>query len=269
MRRVKTRCDICGHTGCSLIITIESNNITKIEGDKDDPRTNGKICTQALAIKDILNSKKRLTHPLLKTKNNEWKQVSWNDALEKIATKLTTLKEKHGPKSIAFATGYYRSYSPTVNTYIDQGIYYISVKIKDVWGLESDWSPTAAATIGECCVSVGDIDYNGTGPDIADLVLNWDGIERSPENVVEHQGLLRWTFISLAWGGALGEHLGEAQKLNAQAEAAQKAGDTQALKETLSKLAKLAARLLVQHGFVTEDGTPAVFPEGPAGPSDR
>ncbi len=96
--------------------------------------------------------------------------------------------------------------------------------------------------------------------DIADLILNWDDIELTPENVVEHQGLLRWTFISLAWGGALGDHLNEAQELNAQAEAAQKKGDNKALRKTLSKLAKLAAELLVEHGFITEDGAPVAFP---------
>jgi len=97
--------------------------------------------------------------------------------------------------------------------------------------------------------------------DVADLILTWDSFELTPENVVEHRGLLRWTFISLAWGGALGDHIGEAQKLNAQADAAQKDGDTEALKATLSKLAKLAARLLVEHRFVTEDGTPVEYPE--------
>ena len=54
-------------------------------------------------------------------------------------------------------------------------------------------------------------------------------------------------------------HLGEVQKLNSQVEAAQKEGDTETLRTTLSKLAKLAARLLVEHGFVKQDGTSAAF----------
>jgi len=120
MSLVKTRCDICGHTGCSLNITIESDKIIKIEGDPEDPRTNGKICTQALAIKEILSSKERLTHPLIRTKNNKWKTASWDEALTKIAVKLTKLKEQNGPKSIAFATGYSRTYARTVNTYINK-----------------------------------------------------------------------------------------------------------------------------------------------------
>lgn len=104
--------------------------------------------------------------------------------------------------------------------------------------------------------------------EIADLVLKWDSIELTPENVVEHQGLLRWTFISLAWGGALGDHIAEAQNLNAQAEAAQKEGDHKVLKETLSKLATLAAKLLVEHGFITKAGTPVEFPKPEASCAD-
>lgn len=105
--------------------------------------------------------------------------------------------------------------------------------------------------------------------EIADLVLNWDSIELTPENVVEHRGLLRWTFISLAWGGALGDHLSEAQELNAQADEAQTEGDSETLKKTLSKLAKMAAKLLVEYAFVAEDGTPVAFPQEPTSDINR
>jgi hypothetical protein len=111
-------------------------------------------------------------------------------------------------------------------------------------------------------VSTEELPYMKAGArEFADLVLNWDGVELTPENIAERQGLLRWTFISLAWGGALGDHIGEAQKLSTRAESAQKEGDLETVKETLSELAQLAAQLLVEHEFVREDGRPVVFPE--------
>jgi anaerobic selenocysteine-containing dehydrogenase len=128
-----TSCDICGHTGCSLKITTEANKITKIAGDKADPRTKGKICSQALAINDILSSNKRLTHPLIKSKNG-WNATTWDEALSLIATKLDTIKEKQGPKSIAFATGYARTYARTVNKYINKLAEYIGTP--NVTGME-------------------------------------------------------------------------------------------------------------------------------------
>ena len=92
MRIVKTKCDFCGHTGCTLKITVDSGKIIKVEGDKEDPRTGGKLCPQGLAAGDIVHSKDRLTHPLIKTGENEWKAASWDEALSMVATKLAALK---------------------------------------------------------------------------------------------------------------------------------------------------------------------------------
>ena len=110
MKTIKTICDFCGHTGCTLKIIVDSNKIVKVEGDKDDPRTGGKLCPQGLAAADIIHSKERLTHPLVKTGENEWMEVSWDEALTQIAKKLSTLKEESGGRSIAIASGYARSY---------------------------------------------------------------------------------------------------------------------------------------------------------------
>jgi hypothetical protein len=94
------------------------------------------------------------------------------------------------------------------------------------------------------------------------MILNWDNVELTPDNIATRQGLLRWAIISLAWGGALAEDLDEVQKLHAQAEAAQKDGDTAALKQALAKLAQIAARLLVEHEFIKPDGTPLSSSDG-------
>jgi hypothetical protein len=88
--------------------------------------------------------------------------------------------------------------------------------------------------------------------EVADLILHWDDREMTLEDYPRRETLLRWTLISLAWGGALKDHLEQALKLRAEADAAKKAGDTEAVKDTLSKLARLAAKLLVEHEFVSE-----------------
>jgi hypothetical protein len=99
--------------------------------------------------------------------------------------------------------------------------------------------------------------------EVVDLVLNWDEEEVTSTNLVERQGLLRWIFISLAWGEALGDKLGPVQKLNAEAEAAQNDGDIETANGKWSLLAELAADLLVQHAFIREDGTPVTYPLDP------
>jgi len=89
--------------------------------------------------------------------------------------------------------------------------------------------------------------------EVTELVLNWDSKELTAENYVQREGLLRWTLISLAWGGALKDHIEEVQALKKKADAAQQAGDMEGLREVMSKLAGIAAELLVKHEFVEAD----------------
>jgi len=86
--------------------------------------------------------------------------------------------------------------------------------------------------------------------EVAELIRHWDPEELTVENYTQRETLLRWAFISLAWGGALGEHIEIAQKLGAEATEAQKSGDLPRLKRITAEMAELADKLLTQHGFV-------------------
>jgi hypothetical protein len=118
-------------------------------------------------------------------------------------------------------------------------------------------------------VNPGKLPYLKAGArEVADLVLNWNAVELTPENYAPREALLRWTLISLAWAGALEGHLDEAKRLGAEAEAAGKAGDVEGLREASSQLAALAAKLLVEHGFVDADGRPLPATGAEADPTD-
>jgi len=103
-------CDFCGHSNCSIRIYVEAGKIIKVEGDPEDHRTRGLICPQAYAAGDIIQSKDRLTHPLIRVKQNQWKKIPWDECLDILSNKLMEIKEKHGSKSVVFLTGYARSY---------------------------------------------------------------------------------------------------------------------------------------------------------------
>lgn len=104
--------------------------------------------------------------------------------------------------------------------------------------------------------------------EVAELVRNWDAADQTPETLARREELLRWTLISLAWGGALKEHLDEALSLKAEADEAQKAGDAKRKSNALSKLAHMASRLLVEHEFVHPDGSPVILSK-PSSNSDE
>jgi hypothetical protein len=84
----------------------------------------------------------------------------------------------------------------------------------------------------------------------AQMIFDWDQQEITPQNQAHRQNVLRWTLISLAWGGALKDHIAEVQSLDAKAKTALEAGDVDEVKRIWSRLAKIAAKLLVEHEFV-------------------
>ncbi len=98
-KQVKTVCGYCG-TGCGLILDVKDNEIIRVRGDKDAPVNKGQTCIKGAFAYKYVHAKKRLKHPLLR-KNGVLTKVSWEEALNFIADRLSFFKEKWGPDSIA------------------------------------------------------------------------------------------------------------------------------------------------------------------------
>jgi formate dehydrogenase major subunit len=57
-----------------------------IEGDPDHPVNRGTLCPKGASLLDFVNSPNRLRHPEYRAPGtNEWKPVSWDWALDRIA----------------------------------------------------------------------------------------------------------------------------------------------------------------------------------------
>lgn len=100
---VRTPCRLC-RGQCGLKLHIAKNRIVKAEGDRDDPVSRGHICPKGKAIPEILNAPDRLTHPLQRD-GNTWKKISWEDAIDRIASELKTVKDIHGAHATAIHMG--------------------------------------------------------------------------------------------------------------------------------------------------------------------
>lgn len=60
--------------------------IIHIEGDPDHPVSRGTLCPKGAALLDFVKSPNRLRHPEVREAGtNEWKRISWDDALGRIA----------------------------------------------------------------------------------------------------------------------------------------------------------------------------------------
>jgi len=60
--------------------------IIHIEGDPDNPINKGTLCPKGAGLLDMVHSPKRLLHPQVREPgSNEWKQISWDEALNRVA----------------------------------------------------------------------------------------------------------------------------------------------------------------------------------------
>jgi formate dehydrogenase major subunit len=62
-------------------------SIIHIEGDPDHPVNRGTLCPKGAALLDFIHSPSRLQYPEYRAPGSkEWKRMSWDDALNRIAT---------------------------------------------------------------------------------------------------------------------------------------------------------------------------------------
>jgi anaerobic selenocysteine-containing dehydrogenase len=93
-------CDSC----CGLIIEHDGQQILSIRGDKDNVLSRGHVCPKCLALMDIYNDPSRIRKPLRK-RGKEWEEISWKEAIEETAERITDIQKKYGNDSLAFFFG--------------------------------------------------------------------------------------------------------------------------------------------------------------------
>jgi predicted molibdopterin-dependent oxidoreductase YjgC len=101
--KTRTTCSFCG-VGCQMDLFVQDNKIVKIDGaDVDLPPNNSSLCVKGRFGYDFVASKDRLTMPLIK-KDGKQVQATWDEALDLVANKLSSLKEEFGPDSLGVLT---------------------------------------------------------------------------------------------------------------------------------------------------------------------
>jgi anaerobic selenocysteine-containing dehydrogenase len=95
---VRSICGFC-HSSCGLRIHLQDDGISRIDGDPDHPANRRYLCPKAQALKPLLESGDRLRFPQKKTKRG-FAKISWDEALDLAANKLTKIREKYGPESL-------------------------------------------------------------------------------------------------------------------------------------------------------------------------
>jgi len=99
----RTICGFC-HGSCGMIVRVGDAGIESIAGDPEHPASRGYLCPKAMAAKELATSTDRLTTPL-RRKAKGLQPVSWDEALDFAAERLTAIRRQHGPLSLARNAG--------------------------------------------------------------------------------------------------------------------------------------------------------------------
>jgi anaerobic selenocysteine-containing dehydrogenase len=104
----KTACSVCGMQ-CGIDAYVKDSRLVKVEGTAENPLNRGILCVKGAANRQWVYNKDRLQTPLLRKGekgSGEFVPISWDEALDRIASNLNGIKEESGPESVIFFTGY-------------------------------------------------------------------------------------------------------------------------------------------------------------------
>lgn len=113
-RKVDSVCPFCG-VGCLITYNVKNEKIVSVEG-RDGPANHSRLCVKGRFGYDYVHHEQRLTKPLIRKpgipkddesapKPGHWSEVfreaTWEEALALTSGKLKSLRDMHGPKSLA------------------------------------------------------------------------------------------------------------------------------------------------------------------------
>jgi len=103
MQYVYSICLMCT-VRCPIKVMVKNDDVKLIEGNPHVAGIEGSICPKGAAGVNLLNDDQRVKSPLIRTGPRgagQWRETTWEEALDYVAEKLKEIKEKHGPRSIA------------------------------------------------------------------------------------------------------------------------------------------------------------------------
>ena len=99
MKKIKTACSLDCWDVCAIEVTMDGDEVIKIQGDPNHPITKGFLCQKGINHIERVMSPNRITSPMKKI-NDNWISISWEQAIEEIASKLKDIKDNYGSNSL-------------------------------------------------------------------------------------------------------------------------------------------------------------------------
>ena len=111
-RITRTTCPYCG-VGCTLDLHIKNDFIYRVASPFDSPVNHGNLCVKGRFGYDFIYNPDRVTTPLIRKTpqvpghrtqafdRSEWREVSWDEALDTVADRLVETYKRDGPEAMA------------------------------------------------------------------------------------------------------------------------------------------------------------------------
>ena len=110
-RVVRSTCPYCG-VGCQIDLNIKDDRIFRVDAPVDAAPNFGRLCVKGRFGTDFVHHPSRLTAPLIRRMQqtpghrtaadspDDWREASWDEALDTVAERLLDLRERYTPDSI-------------------------------------------------------------------------------------------------------------------------------------------------------------------------
>ncbi len=97
----KTRsvCPYCG-VGCAVDLLTKNDRVVGIQPAMDGPANEGALCIKGQYAFDFVHHPDRLTKPLIRQPDGNFREAEWEEALEAAAEGFTKVREKYGRHAI-------------------------------------------------------------------------------------------------------------------------------------------------------------------------
>jgi len=107
VQQIHTYCAMCV-SQCGVVASVEDGILKNVNIDPDHP--NGCICVKGTAAPEIVYSPDRLKYPMVRTRpkgerDPGWVRVSWDEAMELMASRLKDIKNRYGAEAVVLGLG--------------------------------------------------------------------------------------------------------------------------------------------------------------------
>lgn len=102
--KIPSICHFCSG-GCGLLLHVKDGKLVHLEGNPDNPINEGGLCPKAASLEQVAYSPDRPKTPLYRAPGaTDWKEISWDEAIERIATKAVEIRDKTWKKTDEITT---------------------------------------------------------------------------------------------------------------------------------------------------------------------